>query len=482
MPVSLRSHLHFRRGIAVTVRLLPAVAVLLPGIIPPASASPQNSPGEAASTPAFSRDVAPILYKNCVECHRAQGSAPFSLVSYEDVRRRARQIAEVTSSRFMPPWKAEHGYGSFMGERRLTDREIATLKRWADTGMRKGGMPGPLPKFTGGWKFGTPDVVVMAPAPFRVGAEGVDTTLSFVVPIPVKSDIWLKAAEFRPSNPRIVRHVSMYLDRSQMARKIASQFPTTGVASMGGPGMSPAYPNEEMMPGWLPLAPVPDAAIPLHPGTDLVVVVQCHPDGKPEQERPSVGLYLSKVAPPKYIGVVPVTTNQIFIKPGEKDVQVRAEFRLPVSVSAVGIVPHAHYLCTHIESYAVMPDGTHTPLLRISDWDYDRRDVYRYRSPIPLPAGSMVVAEFTYDNSAENPRNPRNPPRFVMWGAQTMDEMASLWLQVTVNSEADAARLAVAVRQAARAQADLHDDPHRKTTRSRFRAWQLQRDRKDAPR
>src|SRR6266571_1689212 len=85
-----------------------------------------------AATPTFNKDIAPILYQNCATCHRPGEVAPFSLLSYQDAAKRAKLIASVTERRYMPPWKAEPGYGHFANERRLTDAQIAMIKDWAD--------------------------------------------------------------------------------------------------------------------------------------------------------------------------------------------------------------------------------------------------------------------------------------------------------------------------------------------------------------
>ena len=77
--------------------------------------------------PTFSETIAPILYDNCVTCHRPGEAAPFSLITYEDVAKRAKLIVKVTGSRYMPPWRAAHGFGDFADERRLTDEQIDVI-------------------------------------------------------------------------------------------------------------------------------------------------------------------------------------------------------------------------------------------------------------------------------------------------------------------------------------------------------------------
>ncbi|MBC7528017.1 MAG: hypothetical protein H7308_10755 [Chthonomonadaceae bacterium] len=131
------------------------------------------TPSSAPPKVTFARDVAPILYKNCTPCHREGEVAPFSLKTYTDAKKRSRQIAEITQKRVMPPWSAVHGYGSFRDERRLTDPEIAVLKRWADTGASEGDCRGapPLPSFPSGWRLGKPDMIIKMPKSYAIPAD-----------------------------------------------------------------------------------------------------------------------------------------------------------------------------------------------------------------------------------------------------------------------------------------------------------------------
>src|SRR6266852_468136 len=139
---------------------------------------------QADSPVTFARDVAPLVYRHCAPCHRPDGPAPFSLMTAEDARRRAGLIAQVTRSRYMPPWRPEPG-GGFVGERRLTDTEIAIIERWVAGGSRPGNaadLPSP-PHFTPGWQLGEPDLVVSLPE-YVLRPDGPDQFRNFVVPVP----------------------------------------------------------------------------------------------------------------------------------------------------------------------------------------------------------------------------------------------------------------------------------------------------------
>src|SRR5574341_1002362 len=106
----------------------------------------------------FSKDVAPIFFKNCAECHRAGEAAPFSALSYKEVRPWAKSIREKVVSREMPPWHADPHYQQFSNDRRLTQKDIDTITAWVEGGAKEGNpkdMP-TAPKYTDGWIIGKP--------------------------------------------------------------------------------------------------------------------------------------------------------------------------------------------------------------------------------------------------------------------------------------------------------------------------------------
>src|SRR4051795_10227254 len=155
-----------------------AALLLIPILAAAAAAVPR------AGQPTFSEDVAPILYDNCVTCHRPGEAAPFSLITYADALKHGKQVAKVTASRYMPPWHAAHGFGDFADERRLSDADISTIGQWVAAGMPEGNrarLPA-LRTFPEGWHLGTPDLVLEMPAGFDVPAAGPDVYRNFVIP------------------------------------------------------------------------------------------------------------------------------------------------------------------------------------------------------------------------------------------------------------------------------------------------------------
>jgi tetratricopeptide (TPR) repeat protein len=399
--------------------------------------------GTEANAPTF-RDVAPIIYEHCVLCHQPEGSAPFPLLSYGDVRRRARQIVDVTASRFMPPWLPEPGYGTFAGERRLTDEELSTLEAWVEAGAPEGDpadLPAP-PALARGWKLGVPDLVVEMDRSYTLPAEGEDIYRNFVIPLPVEEPRFVSALELHPGNAKIVHHARILVDRSGASKKLDEKD-----AEPGYDGMlvdAAEFPDGLFLgwsPGKLPLHGQEAFVWQLLPATDLVLQLHMLPTGKPEEIRPSVGLYFTDEPPRQRAVVLQLGTRTIDIPAGETAHAIEDSYVLPADVEVLGIYPHAHYLCHEMQAFATLPDGTRTWLLWIKSWDFYWQDEYRYETPVALPKGTKVTMHYVYDNSAANPRNPFDPPRRIRWGPRSSDEMGDLLLMLVPRHPEDLATL-----------------------------------------
>lgn len=395
----------------------------------------------APAEPTFADDVAPLVIEHCAPCHRPGGAGPFPLLAYDDVRRRARQIAEVTASRFMPPWKPAPGFGGpFIGSRRLADGDVALFRRWAEAGAPAGDLRRlpPPPAWPEGWRLGTPDVVVTMPEPYTVPADAPDTFRNFVLPIPIGRPALVAGIEFRPGNARVAHHANLRLDPTHSSRRLDAEDPAPGYE---GP-LSPRahYPDGHFLgwtPGQLPPLAEPGMAWRLEPGSDFVIQLHMQSTGRPESIRASVGLYFTDDPPTRTPMMLRLGRQSIDIPPGAPRYVVRDRFTLPVGAELIGVQPHAHFRATEVNGFATFPDGRTEPLIRIPDWDFNWQDVYRYETRPFLPAGTTVAMEYVYDNSAANPRNPDHPPRRVRFGQFSNDEMGDLWLQLLPRSEAD---------------------------------------------
>jgi hypothetical protein len=372
----------------------------------------------------FAQDIAPILYGKCAPCHHEGEVAPFPLTSYDDARKRADLIATVVGRRIMPPWQPVAGYNHFKNERRLTTVEINAIERWAAEGARAGTLARApaAPQFDNDWKLGTPDLVVQAPEPFSIPADGPDQYECFIVPMNVPQATYIRAVEFRPSNRRVVHHALIFADATHIKRD--PRYPCFGTL-----GLLPTLGIGGWSPGNGPIVMPDGAAPPLPAGSRLVVQAHYHPDGKAEEDQWSVGLYFTDKAPVRRVVDVGLASRIIDIPAGDAHYVVRQHFTVPIAIDAVGIIPHAHFVCREMRGWAILPNGRKQWLLNIRDWNFNWQDQYRYRTPIRLPADTRLEMEFIYDNSAANPRNPNSPPQPVTWGPGVNDEMAGLHVQ-----------------------------------------------------
>lgn len=410
-----------------------AASAVLVGLTSHASAAP--SVAAVSEAPTFAKDVAPILFDNCVSCHRPNEVAPFTLTTYDDARKRAKTIAKVTEDRFMPPWKAVEGHGEFVGARRLKEDQIKTLRAWADAGAPEGDakLTPPLPKFPEGWQLGEPDLIVSMPETFTIPAEGRDVYRCFVLPLNVDEDKYVQAVEFRPGNRKVVHHALFFLDTTGTARELDAKESGPGYTRMGGPGFLPTGALGGWAPGYMPHWLPDGVARRIKKGSDLVLQVHFHPSGKEEADRSTIGIYYAKQPPKKLLASIPRAIRKFELPAGDAEVKLHDERALPLAADLIGITPHAHLLCKEIKVDAKTPDGKSQPLIWINDWDFNWQGEYQYAKPVHLPAGTKISMDFRYDNSAKNPAQPSAPPRAVRWGEQTTDEMAIVFFQVLVD-------------------------------------------------
>ena len=203
------------RTMTTTLNLTKVLAVILAAV-----AAARSTSAEVPDQVTFSEHVAPIIYDNCVECHRAGEAAPFALDSYAAVRKRAKTVRAVTEDRYMPPWHPVAGHGVFKDSRRLSDEQLALIDRWVETGMAEGDpqKAPPLPTFPGGWRMGKPDMVVTMPKAYEVRADGPDIYRNFVVPLKLSEDKWVTGVEIRPTARPVVHHCLYFLDDSGQAQ------------------------------------------------------------------------------------------------------------------------------------------------------------------------------------------------------------------------------------------------------------------------
>lgn len=388
----------------------------------------------------FTRDVAPLVFKYCGSCHRPGEVAPFPLMEYGDVKKRAKQLLATIESRQMPPWKPAEGYGEFMGERRMKPSEIDVFRAWVQQGGAEGeakDLPA-APKYPEGWAYGEPDLVVKMPEAYTVPAEGRDIIRAFWIPLNLPETRYVSAVQIRAENLRMVHHAALFLDPMGESRRKDEADPEPG---FDGNRIGITTVSGGVMASWLPgglMLPFPDGmAKEVRKKSDLVLQLHFNTIGKSVKEQTQVGFYFLKEPPRRLISTVPLFNSNIDFPPDRKDLLIKDRYVLPVDVDLIGIRAHAHLLAREVRIWGKDPDGKEIPMLWIKDWDFNWQEQYRFKEMIRLRKGTELHMHWTYDNTTGNPKNPSNPPVRVRFGERSVDEMAMAGVQVALFDPAD---------------------------------------------
>ena len=409
-------------------RLIGASGLMLAGVILVAGLGAQQSPPPPQG-PTFSKDVAPILYKNCTSCHRAGEIAPMSLMTYEEARPYAKSIRDKVATGHMPPWHADPAYGKFKNDRHLSDAEIETLTRWAAIGAPKGDpkdLP-PAPKYTDGWNIGTPDAVFTMPESYNVPADGTIEYQYFDVPTNFTEDKWITAVEVRPGNRSVVHHVIVFYTEPdvvstrtraiQMGPNMGLPRPAGAPAPASAPPADPNAPKPAPKPPRMMLAglaPGTEASV-MVPGTALQVravsklTYQMHytANGVAGTDRTSVGVKFAKAAPDTELRVTALINQNFVIPAGEANHTIEANLTLLEDITLWAMLPHTHLRGTSWKYDVTYPDGRKEVILSVPHYDFNWQTEYKFERPLSLPKGTKLHAVATYDNSTKRP--PRIP-------------------------------------------------------------------------
>ncbi len=315
---------------------------------------------------------------------------------------------------------------------------MALIKKWVDSGMPQGDMA-VLPKapvFSSEWQLGPPDLILKASSPLLVPASGTDLFHNFILPVPISETKYVRAMEIKPGSPQVVHHANVLIDRTASVRHAHPADWKQGIDGMEitVPSGDSFDPDSHFL-FWKPDTPalVEPAGMPwrIDPGNDLILNMHLKPTGKAEMVDATVGLYFTDQAPTAHPMLLQLEHDSALdIPANDPNFVIEDQLTLPVDVQVLGVYPHAHYLGKQMEGYAILPDGKKKWLVLIRDWDIDRQSVYRFATPVFLPAGTVLHMRYTYDNSAANVRNPNDPPIRVRAGNRSVDEMGHLWLQV----------------------------------------------------
>jgi peroxiredoxin len=370
----------------------------------------------------YSKDIAPIFNRHCVECHREGEMAPFSLLSYDDVLGWEDTIVEVISAGRMPPWFADPQHGEFKNDARLSESDKELIRQWVKYGSPKGDeadLPEP-PTFAEGWRIQNPDQVVkMDDKPFNVPSEGVVDYQHFIVDPDWKEDKYVIAAEARPGNRAVVHHIIAYLvPPGSDPRKDRSRMMLVGYA--------PGSPPNVMANG---------LAIHVPAGSKLLFELHYTPNGVEQTDLSYVGFqFTDRDSVKKFVEGRAVVNEDFAIPPGAKDHEVVADYRSRRDELLLKMVPHMHLRGKSFRFEAVYPDKRREVLLNVPAYDFNWQLNYILAEPKLLPKGTKIVCTAHFDNSAENPANP-DPSAEVRWGEQSWDEMMIGFLDVVAAEE-----------------------------------------------
>lgn len=419
--------------------LLPAAtAVSLFGV----AIGPARAVEPAAAVPAekvtFAEHIAPLIHNHCYECHRPGEAAPFTLMSYQDVSKRATMLQEVMERRYMPPWHPAPGDVEFRHSRRLSDEQLELFSQWVSAGKRQGDLEKTpaLPSYADGWRLGNPDLTVSMSQSFHVPADGRDIYRNFVIPLEVPEDKWLTAIDIRPDERSVVHHVLYFADSTGTARQRSGSDGQPGFRGMGFRAVQVGGWAVGGTPEKLPYG----LARKLPANSDLILACHFHPVGKAADVKITAALYFADKPPTRDFvrfqvppGYGRGTKLSEGVPPGEKDFQISGRYTLPADGDLISVSGHAHYICTSMKATATLPDGKVLDLLSLPAWDFNWQGQYLLKESLRLPKGTVLYGEVNYDNSEDNPNNPNYPPKQVRWGLQSTDEMGSLFFGMAVD-------------------------------------------------
>ena len=449
----------YRVGAIALISLIAAAVYALPAI--QASGS-----GPAAKNVTFNKEVAPIFYKSCAECHRPGEAAPFSVLSYKDVRPWAKSIKEKVVSRQMPPWHADPHVGRWSNDPRLTQAQVDTISAWVDGGATEGNakdLP-PAPQFVEGWGIGKPDVIIQMPEDYTVEASGPDEYQYFDAPTNFKEDKYVQMAEARPGNRKVVHHIIAFVvppgqpslnmvPKEQRSAALEGSLKNTPFYRDGllirMKKDQPVYNDATEIPANLKgFNNVDDFLTAYAPGSDYgewqpgtakkipagaTIRFQVHYSkiaGSIQTDRSMVGMIFAKQPPERLMKTRAVSNVFFEIPPNADHHKVIAIWKPSLDVTLYSLMPHMHYRGAAMEYKVFYPDGKSEVLLNVPAYSFNWQMAYRPQAPIRIPAGSKIQVTGYFDNSAKNKFNP-DPTKAVRQGEPTYDEMMMGFMDYT---------------------------------------------------
>jgi hypothetical protein len=390
---------------------------------------PERDNRAAHAKISYSDRIAPLLVDKCVACHREGGVAPWAMTGYDIVRGFAPMIREVVRTKRMPPWHADPHYGSFVGDRSMTNADTMDLVHWIEAGAPRGTGADPLPsldKSWSEWTLGKPDLIVEVPA-HDVPASGVINYLYPRAANPLGRDVWIRAIEILPGNRSVVHHVLAGLDDRGDSKRHALR---GQMGELGGyaPGKNAVpYPA--------------NTGILLRKEADFLFQIHYTPNGKAVTDVTRLGLYFHDKPPQHALEMSVIYDTSLVIPANTKSYSQTLDKVFDRDVMLYSLLPHSHLRGRAAKFTARYPDGREEILLSVPKYDFNWQPLYALNPPKLMPAGTRVVMDMTWDNSSQNPANP-DPTKEVRWGDQTFEEMNVGWFRYRAADDEDRAKAA----------------------------------------
>jgi mono/diheme cytochrome c family protein len=365
----------------------------------------------------YAKQVSRILQKHCQECHRPGEIGPFSLLTYDDAKKRAGRIRSAIVEERMPPWHADPRHGKFLNDRRMSSEERDTLLAWIAKDCPEGDakdLP-PEREFVKGWKIGQPDKIFTMDEDFKVPAAGVLDYKRFLVDPGLKEDVWVQAAEARPGNRAVVHHILVYI----LAPGKVQPYEKDGTAAT----------LVGWAPGDMPAIHAEGTARKVPAGSKLMFEVHYTPNGTEQTDRSSIGVIFAKKPPERAVDVNILANMFLVVPPKKANVKGELTYTFPEDALITSLMPHMHLRAVSAKYVLTRPGEKPETLLSVPDYDFGWQSVYRFAEPVKVAKGTKLTWIAHWDNTADNPRNP-DPTKTVRWGLQTWDEMQNGWMEV----------------------------------------------------
>lgn len=398
-----------------------------------------DNQGRLPAKVTYTEHVAPILFKNCVICHRSKGPSHFSLETYRDAKNYAPGIAFTTRERIMPPWPADPHYTEFVGQRVLSERDIKILEKWVQDGTPEGPadkMP-PLPAFPTGSMVGEPDLRIPV-QPYRLNANSSDKFLLVKIPFELPQDTFASLIEFSPGRNNVVHHVNGDMVKYEYDKKsnvfegeritdmVEDSTIVQAYKKLGLPNDDGSYPVlQKSVVNYLPGVfgqryPQGIGGYKLsRKGAFLLNDLHYGFTRDAVWDSSYINIFFSKTPPERPVqefqlgtlGISPVEPDLV-IQPNTVK-KVYSKFTVPSDISVLTVNPHMHLLGVSFKGYAIEPGGDTIRLISIPRWDFNWQYFYTFKKMVKIPKGSTIIAEGVYDNTRQNLNNPFSPPQLV---------------------------------------------------------------------